>query len=159
MHMFDASSMIYGWDNYPLAQFPKLWGWFGDQISAQSIQICETAHNEVCGKVPDCGNWLKQQQITVVVNNPNILQEAASIKALLQIAGNDYHADGVGENDLLIIASARIAGGILVSDEKKQLILPNDLRRYKIPAVCAYLNAPVPCQNFLEYIKSSGQTF
>ena len=73
--------------------------------------------------------------------------------------GDAYHADGVGENDLLIIASARIGGATLVSDEKKQPILPTDRRRFKIPAVCAQLNSQVPCESFLEYIKSSGQSF
>lgn len=89
MHMFDASSMIYGWDNYPLTQFPGLWDWLGGQVIAQSVTISETAHDEVRGKLPDCGNWLKKQQVNVVVNNTGILQEATSIKALLQITGNN----------------------------------------------------------------------
>lgn len=159
MHMFDASSAIHGWDNYPLAQFPRLWDWLGNQIGAQQVQLSETAYKEVCAKQPVCRNWLRDQNVTTVGNTPAIVQEALNIKPLLCIVGDNYHQDGVGENDLLIIASAKINGATLVSDEKKQPFLPGDLRRYKIPAVCARLNAPVPCQSFLEYIVSSRQVF
>ena len=159
MHMFDASSTIYGWDNYPLAQFPGLWDWLGSQIGAGLVTLSETANKEVCSKLENCGQWLKDQGLAVVVNTPATLLEASQIKTLLNIVGDDYRSDGVGENDLLIIASAKTGGATLVSDEKKQPIRPADRRRYKIPAVCAYLNSPVRCESFLEYIKSSGQSF
>ena len=159
MHMFDASSTIYGWDNYPLAQFPGLWDWLGSQIGAGLVTLSETANKEVCSKLENCGQWLKDQGLAVVVNTPATLLEASQIKTLLNIVGDDYRSDGVGENDLLIIASAKTGGATLVSDEKKQLMLPDNRRRYKIPAVCAYLNPPVRCESFLEYIKSSGQSF
>ena len=159
MHMFDASSTIYGWDNYPLAQFPRLWDWIGSQIGAGLVTLSETAHKEVVFKLPDCGKWLQNQGLTIVVNTPAMLQEASQIKTLLNIVGDNYHANGVGENDILIIASAKTMGATLVSDERKQLSLPTDRRRFKIPAVCAHLDPKVPCENFLEYIKSSGQSF
>lgn len=159
MHMFDASSLIYGWDNYPFAQFPRLWDWLSSQISSQLVQISETAYNEVCARQPACGSWLKAQNVTIVANSQIILVEALTIKTLLNITEDDYHPNGVGENDLLIIASAKVNGATLVSDENKQPKLPPMLKRYKIPAVCAYINSPVPCQNFLEYIRSSGQVF
>jgi hypothetical protein len=158
MHMFDASSTIYGWDNYPLAQFPGLWDWLGSQIDSDLVTLSETAHREVYLKTPDCGQWLKDNGLTIVANTPATLQEAPQIKSLLNIVGDDY-GGGVGENDLLIIASAKIEGATLVSDEKKQQILPADHKKFKIPAVCAYLNSAVPCENFLEYIVSSGQSF
>ena len=159
MHMFDASSTIYGWENYPLSQFPRLWDWLGSQIGARLVTLSETADKEVCSKLANCGQWLKDQGLAVVVNTPATLLEAAQIKTLLDIVGDGYHPDGVGENDLLIIASAKTGGATLVSDEKKQPIRPANRRRYKIPAVCAYLNSPVRCESFLEYIKSSGQSF
>jgi hypothetical protein len=157
--MFDASSSIYGWDNYPLTQFPRLWDWLGSQISSQFVQISETAYNEVCSRQPACGSWLRAQNVTIVANSQTVLVEASNIKTLVGIAGDDYHANGVGEHDLLIIASAKVNGATLVSDESKQPSLPSLLKRYKIPAVCAYINSPVPCQNFLEYIRSSGRVF
>ena len=160
MHMFDASSTIYGWENYPLAQFPRLWDWLGSQIGARLVTLSETANKEVWLKLAICGQWLKDQGLAAVVNTPATLLEASRIKPLLDIVGNGYHPAGVDENDLLIIASAKTAGGAtLVSNENKQPNLPLDRRRYKIPAVCDYLNSPVRCESFLEYIKSSGQSF
>ena len=159
MHRFDASSTIYGWENYPLSQFPRLWDWLGNQIGARLVTLSETADKEVWAKLPICGQWLKDQGLAVVVDTPATLLEASRIKTLLDIVGDGYHPNGVGENDLLIIASVKIGGGTLVSDENKQPILPPNRRRYKIPAVCAYLNSPVRCESFLEYIKSSGQSF
>jgi len=73
MHMFDASSTIHGWDNYPLAQFPRLWDWLGSQIGAELVTLSETANREVCSKMPDCGQWLKDKGLTVVVNTPATL--------------------------------------------------------------------------------------
>ena len=157
--MFDASSTIYGWDNYPSAQFPRLRDWLGSQIGAGFVTLSETAHKEVCSKLPDCGQWLKDQGLTVIVNTPDTLLAASQIKTLLSIVGDDYHPQGVGENDLLIIAAAKTGRVTLVSDESKQPRLPVDRRKFKIPAVCALLNLTVPCENFLEYIKSSGQSF
>ena len=159
MHMFDASSTIYGWDNYPLAQFPGLWDWLGSQIGARLVTLSETANKEVWLKLANCGQWLKDQGLAVVVNTPATLLEASQIKTLLDIVGNGYHLAGVDENDLLIIASAKTGGATLVSNENKQPIRPANRRRYKIPAVCASLNPPVRCESFLEYIKSSGQSF
>ncbi len=159
MHMFDASAIIHGWDNYPIAQFPRLWAWLGSQISAKLVVISETAYQEVNLNSPDCWNWLKGQNVTVVVNIPCVLQLATTIKSSLGIVGDNYHQLGVCENDILIIASAKVGGATLVSDENKQPSLPTERRRYKIPAVCASLNTPVPCQSFLQYIVSSGQSF
>ena len=47
MRVFDASSMIYAWDNYPVQQFPGLWEWMADQISTEELQISAVAFDEV----------------------------------------------------------------------------------------------------------------
>lgn len=159
MHAFDASSMIYAWDNYPIDQFPGVWTWFSREISDRHITISTVAMEEVKNKTPDCGTWLDANQIYQTAINNAILVEALRIKAIIGIINDHYHSKGVGENDILIIASAKLQGAELVSDEERQPIPPTEPRKQKIPAVCKIPTVNVHCINFIEYIKSSKTVF
>lgn len=159
MPVFDASSMIYAWDNYPIKQFPGLWEWIATQIQEKKIAMPTVAFDEVEGKTPDCADWLHSYDIELVeINNP-ILMEAMRIKKLIGVVDDKYHSKGVGENDLLIIATARTYSAVLISDEERQTSLPKEPTKKKIPAVCSMPEVAVPCHNFLEFIKRSGEIF
>lgn len=158
MRVFDASSMIYAWDNYPIGQFPPLWEWMASQIEAKELVMSSVAFDEVNHKTPDCGEWLKENNLEQLAISNAILQEAKRIKGLLGIA-NDKYTTGVGEADILIIAAARLHKAELVSDEAKQPNLPKLSSNRKIPAVCVMPTVSVTCINFIEYIKSSGAIF
>lgn len=147
MQVFDASSMIYAWDNYPVRQFPPLWEWMAGQIE------------EVENKTSDCAEWLKDNDLERLEVSNVIMQDAMRTKGLLGIVGDKYHANGVGENDLLIIATARAHRAELVSDEKKQITLPKEPAKRKIPVVCGMNEVAVLCINFLDYIKRSDEIF
>ena len=159
MRVFDASSMIYAWDNYPIGQFPPLWDWMASQIEAKQLVMPSVAFEEVQHKMPDCGEWLKDNNLEQLAISNAILQDAKRIKGLLGIVDDNYHAKGVGENDILIIATARLHGAELVSDEEKQITLPKIPSKRKIPAVCVMAGVAVPCINFIEYIKRSEEVF
>ena len=158
MLVFDASSMIYAWDNYPLQQFPGLWKWMADQIEQAELTMPAVARDEVEHKSPDCADWLKGCELEVLEITNAILQDAMHIKSLLGIADDKYHPKGVDENDLLIIATAAAFNVDLVSDESKQK-LPDLAAKRKIPAVCAMDEVGVKCISFIEYIKMSGAVF
>jgi hypothetical protein len=158
MRVFDASSMIYAWDNYPIGQFPGLWEWMAGQIESKQLVMPSVAFDEVNHKTPDCGEWLKENNLERLEINNAILQDAKRIKGLLGIV-NDKYGGGVGENDILIVAVARLHGAELVSDEGKQPNPPKIPSNRKIPAVCAMHTVSVSCINFLEYIKASGAIF
>lgn len=159
MRVFDASSMIYAWDNYPIGQFPGLWEWMAGQIGSQLLVMPSVAFEEVSHKTPDCGDWLKENELERLDISNAIVQDAKRIKGLLGIVDDNYHPKGVGENDILIVATARQHGAELVSDEERQTTLPQVSSKRKIPAVCAMQTVSVPCSNFIEYIKASGEIF
>lgn len=88
----------------------------------------------------------------------DILREALRIKTLLGII-DDKYGEGVGENDLFIIATTRLCHTILVSDERTQPSPPKKMQNYKIPAVCSMKDVGVECINFLDFIKKSKVVF
>lgn len=158
MQVFDASSIIYAWDNYPLQQFPGLWDWIGERISDSTIMMPSVALSEVHDNSPDCGAWLRNADLRTHEINNAILQESLRIKDLIGVIGDKYGA-GVGENDILIIASASVLGKELVTNEAWQPNLPRDLLKYKIPAVCALPAVRVSWIDFLNFIKRSEAVF
>ncbi len=159
MQTFDASSMMYAWDNYPPGQFPGLWEWMGKQIELEEFVMSEVAFEEVDRKMPDCANWLKKRAIERLPVINDTFQNAMMIKDLLGIKNDQFHNDGVNEKDIFIIASAKEHDQELVSNENPQNNLPSNMKRYKIPAVCSLTQVAVTCHNFLDIIKRSGEVF
>jgi len=159
MQNFDASSIIYAWDNYPILQFPGLWSWIGVQVTAKYIVMSSVAYDEVDKKIPECADWLRDKTIELLFPANAILQEALRIKHLLGIDGDEYHAKGVGENDLFIIATSSIINAELVSNEGRQSQALDMPKKRKIPAVCAMSEVGVACINFIEYIKRTNVVF
>ena len=82
------------------------------------------------------------------------------IKGLLGIVADNYHPKGVGENDILIIATALVYRVELVTEEQRQPNAPQVLAKRKIPLVWGMPSVAVPCYSFIDYIngpmRSSG---
>jgi len=159
MRVFDASSIVYGWDNYPIQQFPALWEWIAGQTGGGEAVISRVAFDEVTHVAPECANWLRDNNIERLDITNEVVQNAMQIKSDLGILNDGYHSEGVDENDLLIIATAKVEGAELISDERRQTSLPRNIKRFKIPAVCNMSKVAISCINFVDYIKQSNRVF
>lgn len=158
MH-FDASGIIYAWDEYPIANFPKFWEWIDAQIRADNCSISQVALDEVSHKYEECAKWLRDKGIRQIGLTDEILRSASEIKTLLEIEEEAYGA-GVDENDLMIIAAAKIEADVVLTQESRQPFDPNRKKKnYKIPAVCELPEVDVQHQNVREWIQASGQQF
>lgn len=159
MFVVDASSIIYGWDNYPVNSFPRLWEWIADQIHLRQLVISAVAKKEVEQVCPDCANWLKGASIHIEPVSNDILREAMRISHLHGVSNGNYHTKGFDENDAIIMATAKILNGSLLSNEERQPNIPNDVTKSKIPLACSHSSVSIQCLSFLDYIRSSGATF
>lgn len=157
MHQFDASSIVFAWDTYPEDQFPKLWDWLEANFASGEFTICYTALQEVDHVAPDCRQWLREKGVSPTPIDGTILSEAMNSKNLLGIVEQQFHPRGVDENDLIIISSATILGATLITNEARQLDLPDNPAKYKIPAVCDLIG--LPWTDFTRLLRNNGGTF
>lgn len=156
---FDASSILHAWINYPIVQFPRLWDWIGSEVIATRFKVPRVAIDEIGHISPDCHQWLKRKSIQELPTTQAVIGHAIAMKLELGIVNDNYHSNGVDENDLLIVASAKEEGCELISNEARQPALPAMKARYKIPAVCSLASVNVPCLDFLAVLTRSGQSF
>lgn len=150
--------MLHAWDNYPIEQFPPLWNWMADRVKQGLIQMSEVAVEEVGHKAPECAVWLKNVELRRLPVTETILLEAMRIKALLEIE-EDRYGSGVDENDLIIIATAKVNGCDLVTNEAFQPSVSKLKRNWKIPVVCNIDTVRVKPMSYLDYIKRTGAIF
>lgn len=159
MQVLDASAIIYAWDNYPSAQFPGLWSWLANELKTHELAIPVVALEEVAHMAPECATWLKNAEALRLPISEAILMTAMAIKDAIGVVNDQYHPKGVDENDLFIIAAARVHGAALITNEARQFGAQAEARKYKIPAVCDMAAVGVTTMNFLEYIQKSQQVF
>lgn len=158
MHVFDASSTISAWDNYPIRQFPRLWDWFGQHVQSGAIALPSVAFQEVGFKAPECTDWLDSNGVVKLPVTNAIARAALMIKGKLGVV-NDRYGPGVDENDILIISTAFVHGAPLVSDEAVQALPPQNLLKYKMPTVCRMDGVGVSCIRFIDFLKEGNAVF
>lgn len=167
LYSFDASAIVDLWDNYPIQSphFGSIWEWLSIHVKKENFVISDVAIEEVRRKVlydgiqkavPNSTDFIAiLNKITVLKKVPEDLIFAQRIKALLEIEeDNYYHAKGVGENDLLIIANAKRNNSILVTNEERQgdATKIKIKAKYKIPATCNIVGVNVENINLAELL-------
>lgn len=158
MQVFDASSTLFAWDNYPIDQFPKLWDWIADLLNRGEIVFSVVAFAEIGHKSPECCLWLDQNGAQKLPVTNAIVAAALVIQAAIGVENGDY-GTGVDENDIFVIATAKVHNRTVISDEAVQAVPPLNLKKSKIPLVCSMPVAKVPCKNFVAFFKASGVVF
>jgi predicted nucleic acid-binding protein len=154
----DASAVLDMWEDYPLLQFPNLWAWIAHEIGSGNLGISQIALDEVGNNEPACKTHLQLVGIQGIHVSADIARAAAANKADLNIVGSQYGA-GLGENDIFIIATAKVCGATLITHEAIQMRLPANYSNYKIPAVCRLPTVSVPFCRIINYIKQSNKVF
>lgn len=157
--MLDASAFIHLWDMYPRAQFPRLWAWLEGAAGTQAIVAPAPAFEEVTHMAPECARFLRAAGLRRLPVTAAVVARAVEIKGLIGVVNDRFHPKGVDENDVLIIATARCADLDLVTHEGRQTLLPVDMKKYKIPAVCGLTQVNTNCLSVIEFIRSSGRIF
>lgn len=157
----DTSSIIHGWEHYPIDQFPGLWDWLAEQVSSGDLHFCEVVIEEADKNAPDCCEWMRGHNCTVSPVTNETLTLAARIEERLQIVGQRYNQAGVGEYDIIIIASAQEHAHDLLANEARQKDWQKKkvFAKYKMPTVCQLPEVAVPSRNFIEYLRDSGVVF
>ncbi|MBK8578193.1 MAG: DUF4411 family protein [Candidatus Accumulibacter sp.] len=150
--------MIEAWDNYPPGQFPGLWAWMADRVEKGLIRMSDIAVEEVGHKVPECIVWLRNANLRKISVSGAILLEAFRIKGMLDIE-EDKYGSGVDENDLIIIATAKLNDCELITNEAFQAYASKQKRNWRIPLVCNMDTVNVPWIDFLGYLKRSKAVF
>ncbi len=159
MRVIDSSSLLHGWDDYPLSNFPRLWEWMASEIAQESILVPQIVIGEIERICQECSLWVGEVSgFSAVEIDDSIVSEAIAIASWLGVE-NDQYGSGVGSNDILIIATAKSLGCPLITNEARQPNLPASRKNYKMPAVCSASIVAVVCINFADLIKASGQTF
>jgi len=159
MYAIDSSAIIHGWEQYPIYIFPKIWEFFAHKQTVKEFQYSEIVMNEVYHKSSELYQWLQNNNASKIELSNDIVQFANTLKRSLGIEEDSYHSKGVDENDLLIIATAKINNLALVTNESIQITLPDVMSKYKIPTVCKLNIVEVQTLNFLELLKNYKETF
>ena len=159
MQAFDASSIIHGWDHYPPKQFPPLWKWIAGGLRRKITAFAKLRLQRSKSVRRTATSWLRAEDMTCVKMTAEAVIKAAEIKSTLEIVNEKYHPRGVGENDILIVASASVERHRLISNENRQPDIPDKKAKYKIPLVCDLPEVTVDCIDFLTLIKESGEVF
>jgi len=117
------------------------------------------AMDEIGHISPDCRQWLHDIDGFNPVDVDNVIAGYAMLINGELGVQNDQYGTGVDANDVIIVATAKAKGFVLISNESRQPSLPANRKNYKIPAVCNLQPVSVPCINFADLIRVSNRVF
>ena len=160
-YCIDASAIIAAWnESHPIDVFPGLWPQLVahrtnmvlikpifDEIDPISQQDRNMRKREKTDKYP-LRMWMIDNQFVAIFVDEFIESRALELEREYQVKSN---SKGVSENDLKLIAYAKLYNKTVVTEEGKQPEKPKKKCDYKIPLVCD--EQGVKYINFVEMLR------
>ena len=160
-YCIDASAIIAAWnEHYPKDVFPSLWSQLAehqtnialikpiyDQVDPISPADNNKTTNEKRIKYP-LRTWMINNQFAETPIDESIERKSLELEKEYQIKNK---SKGVDENDLKLIAYAKLNDKTVVTEEGRQQQEPNEKYNYKIPLVCD--EQYVKCINLVEMLR------
>ena len=153
-YCIDASAFIAAWnESHPIDVFPGLWPQLAthrtDMMMIKPIfdEIDPISLKEKADKYP-LRTWMLNNQFAETPIDKSVESRSLELEKEYQITKN---SKGVSENDLKLIAYAKLNDKTVVTEEGEQRAKPKKKCNYKIPLVCD--EQEVECINFVEMLR------
>ena len=152
----DANIFIECWNrNYPFDIFPSLW----EKVAPlqNNIILIKPIYDQIVPKEKrdrerdPLSIWLGENHFIKTPIDNETKKLSLELEARYQITDQ---SKGVDQEDLALIAYAKIKNKIVVTLEGQQKQKPKKKKNYKIPLVCN--EEGVSCVNFIEMIEDLG---
>ncbi|MDA3821982.1 MAG: DUF4411 family protein [Bacteroidales bacterium] len=154
----DTNSFITAWHIlYPPSVLSSLW----DQLAEKKPQLAiikpifdeiekpiSSEHFTTHPERYQVRGWLIENEFVVQEVSDEV--EALSLDLEMKYEVTDVSA-GANQNDITLIASSKVNGGIVVTYEKDQTQRPKNKDKYRIPIICK--DEGVECLTFIQMLQ------
>jgi len=157
----DTNVFITAWDiSYPKDTFPSLWNEIAkhkkditlikpiyDEINPMSESDKNKTDAEKTEKYP-LRMWLQKRDFTETPIDEKVERLSLELEKKYE---TDTNSRGADQNDIKLIAYAKIENKPVVTLEASQVTPPKNKSNYKIPLIC--LEQGIECLNFVQMIR------
>ena len=155
IYVFDTSSFRV-LNHYFPQRFPSFWINFDNHVSSGQIISVREVYNEliVQGIRPHLTSWIKLNKaffLTPHGNETKFIAQIFSIPHFRNLVNQKQILQGRPAADPFVVASAKIKGACVVTEEKKVK------NAAKIPNVCEYFD--IECTNIEGFMENEGWEF
>ena len=156
MYVFDNASLRRLCENYYPARFPSLWERFDKLVSSGRVVSVREVYKEIERWNPTrkLVQWAKNHKDLFASPSPEELEFVSQIfhiKHFQTLIERKSILQGTPVADPFVIAKAKIADGIVVTEEQLKE------NAAKIPNVCAHFS--IDCMNLEEFMEREGWQF
>lgn len=155
LFVFDTSSCRVLRNYYP-DRFPTFWTHFEEAISAGGVVSVREVYNELEQQLP--GSWLwhwvkrhRQMFVTPTPEETAFVAEILAVPHFDMLVTETQRLKGQPVADPFVIASAKVRGGTVVTEELKKK------HAAKIPNVCEHFQ--IPCVNMEGFLVQNSWQF